>query len=171
MPSGASQVMSFRPAAPANGRPRCGSVMPGAWPTISARCPSRAHRIGGGVTRGHIRHPAIASCSSASVRTRAAGWGGIRAYATRPVSTEERISADLVICRLAQLATPGGETGEPLRGAELGTVEIHDGDMWIAAYAGEIVAVGHGYEVRDRLELDDGAIIIDAPGLVAVPGL
>ena len=43
--------------------------------------------------------------------------------------------------------------------------------MWIAAYAGEIVAVGHGYEVRDRLDLDDGAIIIDAPGLVAVPGL
>ena len=43
--------------------------------------------------------------------------------------------------------------------------------MWIAAYAGEIVAVGHGYEVRDRLDLDDGAIIIDAPGMVAVPGL
>ena len=42
--------------------------------------------------------------------------------------------------------------------------------MWIASYAGEIVAVGHGYEVRDRLDLDDGAIIIDAPGLVAVPG-
>ncbi len=36
--------------------------------------------------------------------------------------------------------------------------------MWIAAYAGEIVAVGHGYEVRDQLDLDDGAIIIDAPG-------
>ena len=42
--------------------------------------------------------------------------------------------------------------------------------MWIAAYAGEIVAVGHGYEVRERLDLDDGAIIIDAAGLVAVPG-
>ena len=87
------------------------------------------------------------------------------------MSSEGRISADLVVCRLAQLATPGGETGEPLRGAELGNVEVHDGDMWIAAYAGEIVAVGHGYEVRDRLDLDDGAIIIDAAGLVAVPGL
>ena len=43
--------------------------------------------------------------------------------------------------------------------------------MWIAAYAGEIVAVGHGYEVRERLDLDDGAVIIDAPGMVAVPGL
>src|SRR6185312_16561591 len=53
----------------------------------------------------------------------------------------------------------------------LGSVEVHDGDMWIAAYAGEIVAVGHGYEVRERLELDDGAVIIDAPGMVAVPGL
>jgi imidazolonepropionase len=87
------------------------------------------------------------------------------------VSTSERISADLVICRLAQLATPGGVTGEPLRGAALAEVEVHEGDMWIAAYAGEIVAVGHGYEVRDQIELDDGAIIIDAPGLVAVPGL
>jgi imidazolonepropionase len=87
------------------------------------------------------------------------------------VSTQERISADLVICRLSQLATPGGVTGEPLRGAALGDVEVHTGDMWIAAYAGEIVAVGHGYEVREQIDLDDGAIIIDAPGLVAVPGL
>jgi imidazolonepropionase len=87
------------------------------------------------------------------------------------VSTPERISADLVICRLSQLATPGGETGEPLRGAALADVEVHEGDMWIAAYAGEIVAVGHGYEVRDQIDLDDGAIIIDAPGLVALPGL
>jgi imidazolonepropionase len=87
------------------------------------------------------------------------------------VSTPERISADLVVCRLAQLATPGGVTGEPLRGAALAGVEVHDGDMWIAAYAGEIVAVGHGYEVRDQLDLDDGAIIIDARGLDAVPGL
>ena len=87
------------------------------------------------------------------------------------MSTQERISADLVICRLAQLVTPGGVTGEPLRGAALGDVEVHEGDMWIATYAGEIVAVGHGHEVRDHIDLDDGAIIIDAPGMVAVPGL
>jgi imidazolonepropionase len=87
------------------------------------------------------------------------------------VSTQERITADLVVCRLAQLATPGGETGEPLRGADLANVEVHSGDMWIAAYAGEITAVGHGYEVRELLDLDDGAIIIDAAGMVAVPGL
>ena len=43
--------------------------------------------------------------------------------------------------------------------------------MWIAAYAGEIVAVGHGHEMRELLDLDDDAVIIDAPGLVAVPGL
>ena len=87
------------------------------------------------------------------------------------MSTPERIPADLVVCRLAQLATPGGETGQPLRGAALDNVEVHSGDMWIAAYAGEIVAVGHGHEVRDQLDLDDGAVIIDAPGMVAVPGL
>ena len=123
------------------------------------------------MTAGQRRQPAIVRCSSASVRTATAGWAAIRAYATRPVSTPERIPADLVICRLAQLATPGGETGQPLRGAALDNVEVHSGDMWIAAYAGEIVAVGHGHEVRDLLELDDGAVIIDAPGMVAVPGL
>ena len=78
------------------------------------------------------------------------------------MSMPEHITADLVVCRLAQMVTPGGETGRPLRGAELGEVEVHDGDMWIAAYAGEIVAVGHGYEVRERLDLDDSAIIIDS---------
>src|SRR3954471_17018734 len=171
MPSGASQVMSLRPAAPANGSLRTGSVMPGAWPTTSAPSPSRAHRMGGGVTRVHMRQPAIARCNSASERVRTAGWSRIRAYATRPVSTPEAISAALCVCRLSQLATPGGQTGAPLRGAALGDVEVHEGDMWIAAYAGEIVAVGHGYQVRDQIELDDGAIIIDAPGLVAVPGL
>ena len=76
-----------------------------------------------------------------------------------------------MICRLAQLATPGGETGQPLRGAALGDVEVHTGDMWIAAYAGEIVAVGKGYEIREQLDLDEDATIIDAAGLVAVPGL
>ena len=36
---------------------------------------------------------------------------------------------------------------------------------------GEIVAVGHGFELRPRLELTDDAVIVDAQGMVAVPGL
>ena len=163
--------MSLRPAAPANGSPRTGSVMPGAWPMISARCPSRAHRIGGGVMRGHIRQPAIVSVQ---LRERADASGGMGRHPRLCYAPSEHSRTHLRRPRhLPPLPArdPGGETGEPLRGAELGNVEVHEGDMWIAAYAGEIVAVGHGYEVRDRLDLDDGAVIIDAPGLVAVPGL
>ena len=36
---------------------------------------------------------------------------------------------------------------------------------------GEIVAVGHGFELRPRLELSDDAVIVDAHGMVAIPGL
>ena len=46
-----------------------------------------------------------------------------------------------------------------------------EGDVWIAAHYGEIVAVGHGFELRPRLELSDDAVIVDAQGMVAVPGL
>ena len=83
----------------------------------------------------------------------------------------EPINADLVICRLAQSASPGGEGDAPLRGAALGDVEVLEGDVWIAAHYGEIVAVGHGFELRPRLELSDDAVIVDAQGMVAVPGL
>ena len=107
MPSGASQVTSLRPAAPANGSPRTGSVMPGAWPDDQRPLPLARPQDR---RRHHARaHPAPRDrlCSSASVRTRAAGWAAIRAYATRPVSTPERISADLVICRLCAARDPG----------------------------------------------------------------
>ena len=83
--------------------------------------------------------------------------------------SDERIDADLVICRLSQVATPSGTSG-PLRGAELGAVDVHEGDIWIAARFGEIVAMGPGYDIRPRLDLDSDAVIIDAHGLCAVPG-
>jgi imidazolonepropionase len=81
------------------------------------------------------------------------------------------IHADLVICRLAQSASPAGGDDGPLRGRELGELELLEGDVWIASQFGEIVAVGHGYDIRPRLELSDDAVIVDAPGMVAVPGL
>jgi imidazolonepropionase len=83
----------------------------------------------------------------------------------------EPIHADLVICRLAQAASPAGEGDGPLRGAALGEIDLLEGDVWIASQFGEIVAVGHGFDVRPRLELTDDAVIVDALGMVAVPGL
>jgi imidazolonepropionase len=83
----------------------------------------------------------------------------------------EPIHADLVICRLAQVASPAGEGEGPLRGAALGEIDLLEGDIWIASQFGEIVAVGHGFELRPRLELTEDAVIVDALGMVAVPGL
>jgi imidazolonepropionase len=81
------------------------------------------------------------------------------------------IHADLVICRLAQTASPAGPDEGPLRGAALGELELLEGDVWIASQFGEIVAIGHGFDLRPRLELSDDAVIVDAHGMVAVPGL
>jgi imidazolonepropionase len=83
----------------------------------------------------------------------------------------EPVHADLVICRLAQAASPGGEGDLPLRGAALGEIDLLEGDVWIASQFGEIVAVGHGFELRPRLELTEDAVIVDALGMVAIPGL
>jgi imidazolonepropionase len=83
----------------------------------------------------------------------------------------EPVHADLVICRLAQAASPGGEGDLPLRGAALGEIDLLEGDVWIASQFGEIVAVGHGFELRPRLELTEDAVIVDAQGMVAIPGL
>jgi imidazolonepropionase len=83
----------------------------------------------------------------------------------------EPIHADLVICRLAQAASPAGEGDAPLRGAALGEIDLLEGDVWIASQYGEIVAVGHGFDLRPRLELTDDAVIVDALGMVAIPGL
>jgi imidazolonepropionase len=82
----------------------------------------------------------------------------------------ETVVCDLAICRLAQLATPAGEAA-PLRGDDLGKLDVIEGDVWLAAHEGVIVAVGQGYEVRERLELTEDALVVDADGLVALPGL
>jgi imidazolonepropionase len=82
----------------------------------------------------------------------------------------EKIECDLVVARLAQLASPAGDHA-PLRGDALGQVDVLQGDVWVAARDGVIVAVGQGYELRDRLDMTFDCVIVDAPGMVAVPGL
>ena len=58
--------------------------------------------------------------------------------------------SSLLVRDLAQLATPSG-TDAPLRGAALDKVDVFEGDVWIASQFGEIVAVGHGFDLRPRL--------------------
>jgi imidazolonepropionase len=82
----------------------------------------------------------------------------------------EAIVCDLAICRLSQLASPAGDHA-PLRGDALGQIDVLDGDVWLAAHEGVIVAVGPGFDIRPRLELTEDATVVDASGLVAVPGL
>ena len=86
------------------------------------------------------------------------------------MSSGPRIAADLVICRLAQAASPSGGEGV-LRGEALGQIDLLEGDVWIACDGGEIVAVGPGHEIRDRLLLAPDHRVIDAHGMVAIPGL
>jgi imidazolonepropionase len=82
----------------------------------------------------------------------------------------EPIPADLVICRLAQTASPAAGPA-PLRGEALGRADVREGDVWIAIEGERISGIGPGWEIRPRLQLDEGAQVIDAEGLVAIPGL
>jgi len=82
----------------------------------------------------------------------------------------DKIECDLVVARLAQLVSPAGDHA-PLRGDDLGNLDIVEGDVWVAAREGVIVAVGQGYELRDRLEMTFDCVVVDAPEMVAVPGL
>ncbi len=77
------------------------------------------------------------------------------------------ISADLVLTGAAQAATCGGPA--PKRREALRDAAPLE-NAWIAASRGRIVFVGTEKEYRDRVRPVDGAEIIDAAGLVALPG-
>jgi imidazolonepropionase len=72
----------------------------------------------------------------------------------------------LLIRDLEQAASPGG-TGSPLRGDELGAVDLLEG-AYVLCSGGRIEAVGE----MSRLTVPDGEVEeIDGRGLCAVPGL
>jgi imidazolonepropionase len=72
----------------------------------------------------------------------------------------------LLVRDLAQLATPSG-TGAPLRGRELGAVDVIE-DAFVLCHDGEIEAVGR---MRDLDALDGEVDEVDGRGLCAIPGL
>ncbi|MBA3400659.1 MAG: imidazolonepropionase [Actinobacteria bacterium] len=78
----------------------------------------------------------------------------------------EDAPARLLIRDLAQLATPGGRTA-PLRGAELGAVDVIDG-AYVLCEQGRITDVGR---MRDLAPLAGEVEELDGRGLSAIPGL
>ena len=75
-------------------------------------------------------------------------------------------SRRLLIRDLAQVATPAGRTA-PIRGADLGTVEVVEG-AFVLCEAGLIAAIGSMGELP---RLDGDTEEVDGRGLSAVPGL
>ena len=80
--------------------------------------------------------------------------------------TGEELPPSLLIRDLAQVASPGGRAA-PLRGADLGTVEVVE-DAYVLCENGKVSAVG---AMRDLGPLDADVDEIDGRGLSAVPGL
>jgi imidazolonepropionase len=72
----------------------------------------------------------------------------------------------LLVRDLAQVATPAGNEA-PLRGPELGAVEVLEG-AFVLCGGGTIEAVGR---MRDLPPLDGDVVELDGRGLCAVPGL
>jgi imidazolonepropionase len=72
----------------------------------------------------------------------------------------------LLMRDLAQVATPAG-TGAPLRGGELGAVEVLE-DAYVLCAGAEIEAVGR---MRDLPAKSGDVVELDGRGLCAIPGL
>jgi imidazolonepropionase len=72
----------------------------------------------------------------------------------------------LLLRDLAQVATPAG-TGAPLRGGELGAVEVLE-DAYVLCAGAEIEAVGR---MRDLPAKSGDVVELDGRGLCAIPGL
>lgn len=82
-----------------------------------------------------------------------------------------RVPADTLVHGASKLYTleEEGLGPGPRRGKDLGRVGLVE-DGAVAAYRGEIVAVGNEDDVRETIQLLPGALTIDAEGAAVVPG-
>src|SRR5581483_12101072 len=94
------------------------------------------------------------------------GDRGRRARRSRRADCAVTRRVTLLIRDLAQVATPAG-TGAPLRGRELGEVEVLE-DAYVLCEGETIAAVGR---MRDLAPVGGDVVEIDGRGLCAVPGL
>ncbi|MFX4262149.1 imidazolonepropionase [Pelotomaculum propionicicum] len=78
--------------------------------------------------------------------------------------------ADLVLVNAGQLVTVAGSSGAPKRGDDLASIGVIE-DGAVAVRGGRITAVGTTREVLERVETGPSTKILDAAGLVVLPGL
>lgn len=78
--------------------------------------------------------------------------------------------ADLIVKNAGQLVTVAGYSSKPKRRAEMAELGLIEGGA-VAAYKGLITAVGTTAAVMEQVEPAAGAAIIDAGGMVVLPGL
>ncbi len=79
------------------------------------------------------------------------------------------LTADLLVENASELLTLVGSPTGPRRGAALSDLgAIRDGA--VAARDGQVVAVGTTDEVRARVEMEPGSVVVDASGRVVLPG-
>jgi imidazolonepropionase len=76
-------------------------------------------------------------------------------------------SADLVVAGCRELVTCAGPL--PRRGPALRQIGVVE-NGWVASSKGVVVFAGTEEEFRSRIEPEAGAVIVDAAGLVALPG-
>jgi len=77
---------------------------------------------------------------------------------------------DLIVRHAAELVTVAGGTAGPKRGRDLAEIGlIRDGA--VAATGGVIMAVGTSAEVMDLAQIDEATVVVEAEGLVVLPGL
>ena len=79
-----------------------------------------------------------------------------------------RLTADLLVENIGRLYTLGGGSG-PLRREALRELEILENGSF-AALHGEVLHVGEGDAVRDRIRLLPGGEVLDAEGAAVIPG-
>ncbi|MBM3295030.1 MAG: imidazolonepropionase [Candidatus Aminicenantes bacterium] len=77
------------------------------------------------------------------------------------------IKADCVVAACRELLTCGGPV--PKRGPALGEVGLVE-NAWVAARGGRVVFVGTEAGFKRSVEVEDGAVRVDAGGLVGLPG-
>ncbi|MDD2555949.1 MAG: imidazolonepropionase [Syntrophaceticus sp.] len=80
------------------------------------------------------------------------------------------MKADFLLINAGQLVTVAGNSDHPKRREELPEIGVIT-DGAVAARDGNVIAVGSTSDLQKSVELEEGAVVIDAQGKVVLPGL
>jgi len=97
-------------------------------------------------------------------KTRRSEWAGVNRIWVN------NVKAELLIINARQIVTSRGGSNRPLRGGDLGRVDvIHNGA--VAVSDGRIIAVGAKEEIESRVTITPRTKVVDATGQIVLPGL